>query len=112
MKLTYEDYDQLTVLTCKGEFAGDDACSGFRTLVKDRLEQRTRDMVVDLSTVESIDSRGLETLLWLQDLCAEKLGQVRLAGCTETISQILEITRLAGRFDRHDTIDEAIRSLR
>ncbi len=112
MKLTHEDYDQMTVFTCKGEFVGEDAVSGFRTLAKDRLAHRTRDVVVDLSQVDTVDSKGLEAMLWLQDLCTEKLGQVRLAGVNETISQILQITRLSARFDSHGSLDDAIKSLR
>ena len=112
MKLTHEDYDQLSVFTIKGEFAGEDDADAFRTRALDRLEHSIRDVVLDLEQVEFIDSRGLEAFLWLQDACAEKLGQVRLAAVQANVNEALRVTRLAGRFDRHDDIDTAIKSLR
>lgn len=111
MKLDCEDYEQLSVMTVKGSLVGDDADS-FRGLAKRRIEAKTRDFVLDLSHVEFIDSKGLEAMLWLQDSCAEQLGQVRLAGCQEQVGKILQITRLAARFDCHADVDAAIKSLR
>ncbi len=112
MKLTHEDYDQMSVITLRGEFSGDDNAEMFRVAVLERLAGAVRDIVVDLEAVEFIDSRGYETLLWLQDACAEKLGQVRLAAAPDSIRHALKLTRLMGRFDSHRDIDAAIRSLR
>ena len=111
MKLNCEDYEQLTVVSIKGELATDEA-ERFCRVAQERLAGETRDFVLDLSATEFIDSKGLESLLWLQEACAEKLGQVRFSGCPENVHQIFEITRLAGRFDCHDEIDAAIKSLR
>ena len=112
MKLTYEDYDQLSVFTLKGEFSGEDQAESFKTTAQERLAGKVRDVVLDLESLEFIDSLGLETLLWLQDTCAEKLGQVRLAAASESIDDILRVTRLNGRFDCHAEVDAAIKSLR
>ncbi len=111
MKLSHEDYDQLTVLAVRGELEGDEA-DRFRKAALERMEAKVRDFVLDLSEMEHIDSRGLEALLWLQDQCAENLGQVRLACAQEHVKTILNMTRLAGRFDAHSDVDAAIQSLR
>ena len=70
-----------------------------------------RDFVLDLESLDFIDSRGLETLLWLQDKCNEMLGQVRLAGCPDHIYKVLEVTRLNTRFECHPDVDTAVTSL-
>jgi anti-sigma B factor antagonist len=111
MKLSHEDYDHLTVLALHGDFTADDV-DAFRQGVGERMGRQVRDFVLDVREVEFIDSRGLETLLWLQEQCGEKLGQVRLAGATPNLEKILQVTRLAPRFDRHPGVDAAIKSLR
>ncbi|MEM8783517.1 MAG: STAS domain-containing protein [Planctomycetota bacterium] len=112
MKVTHEDYDQMSVVSLRGEFVGEDNAEMFRAEVKQRLAGPVRDVIVDLESVEFVDSRAFETLLWLQDACAEKLGQVRLAAAQESVEEALRLTRLVGRFDCHEDIDAAIRSLR
>jgi len=111
MKLTHEDRDGLTVLTLRGDMTADHA-DQFRRETLERFDHDVRDFILDLAGVEFIDSRGLETLQWLQDRVAEDLGQVRLAGVSGNLAKILEMTRQAGRFECHPDIESAIASLR
>lgn len=111
MKLTQDKQGQVCVLAVKGELTAEDADRFDRT-VHDCFEEQVRDFVIDLSETEVIDSKGLESLLALQDRCADLLGQVRLAATPAVIEQVLHLTRLSGRFDRHETVGAAIQSLR
>ncbi len=111
MKLEFDDHDQLTIATLHGDLTSEYA-DAFRKAALERVEKNVRDFVLDVSQVEFIDSAGLEALLWLQETCAEHLGQVRLAQTTENVNRILEITRLAGRLESHEQIEAAIKSLR
>ena len=108
MKLSFQDRDQLTVMSVQGDLVGDQ----MRKAVLDKLEAKTRDFVLDLQGMAFVDSEGLETLLWMQDQCADQLGQVRLAACQESVLQILTMTRLASRFDCHDDVESALKSIR
>ncbi|XAM01094.1 STAS domain-containing protein [Phycisphaeraceae bacterium D3-23] len=110
MKITYEDRGPVTVFSVTGDLSIDDA-DRFRREAMQRLDEDIRDFVLDFEGLEFIDSRGLETLLWLQDRCAELLGQVRIASCPDHVNKVLEITRLSARFECHDNIDRAIKSL-
>ena len=110
MKITHEERDQLTVMSLRGDLVGEEA-NRFRRAAIERMDDDTRDFVVDLSEMERIDSQGLEALLWLQDRAAERLGQVRLAACSEPMQRILTMTRLAPRLEAHDTADAAAASL-
>ncbi len=112
MKLTHEDYDQLSVFTLKGEFVGEEDAERLRAAAQERLDHAIRDVVLDLEHVEFVDSLGLESMLWLQDTCAEKLGQVRLANVHGNVTEALRVTRLAGRLELHADVDAAINSLR
>ncbi|MEX0777608.1 MAG: STAS domain-containing protein [Phycisphaeraceae bacterium] len=111
MKITHEQYDHLTVLTLQGELNAD-SVDELRKNALQHLGGKTRDFVLDVSDVETVDSQGLETLLWLQEQCGEKLGQVRLAGVTANVEKILYVTRLLPRFDRHPDLESAVKSLR
>lgn len=111
MKMSHENYDQLTVMTLKGDLNAESS-DEFRRVTQARFGENVRDVVLDLSSVEFVDSKGLETLLWLQEQCGERLGQVRLAATAESVMKILEITRLLPRFDTHADVDTAIKSLR
>lgn len=99
------------MLTLKGDFTSDHL-DLFQRTIDERFEKQTRDFVVNLSELEFIDSKGLESLLQLQESCVDLLGQVRLAGATGPVEQILRITRLAPRFEQYKTVDEAMKSLR
>ncbi|MFN3168516.1 MAG: STAS domain-containing protein [Phycisphaeraceae bacterium] len=110
MKLSYEDKGPVTVLAIKGDLSVEET-DRFQRETLQRMEEDVRDFVLDLASLDFIDSSGLETLLWLQDKCQELLGQVRLAACPEHISKVLEVTRLAGRFDCHPDVPAAVKSL-
>ncbi|MEM0913744.1 MAG: STAS domain-containing protein [Planctomycetota bacterium] len=111
MKTTIEKFDELAVVQIEGEFTLDTA-DRFRREVIEQMEAKARDFVLDLKQVEFMDSVALETLLWLQDQSAQRLGQVRLAELSESVATILRMTRLDKRFDTHDDVDSAVRSLR
>jgi anti-sigma B factor antagonist len=112
MKLLCEEHGEVSVLHVTGEFAGDEV-ERFHQLAQQRIERnQARDFVIDCSAVEFIDSRGIEALIWLQDRCAEQLGQMRLAGCSEQVRTVLEITRLIPRFECHAAVDAAVKSLK
>lgn len=111
MKLSCEDYGQLSVLTLAGELTIE-SVEPLEKLAKEKITKQTRDFVLDVTGLEFIDSRGLEAVLWMQEAVGENLGQVRLAAVHDNVRKILEMTRLAARFDAHPDVDSAIRSLR
>lgn len=110
MEIQQQDQGALTVLSLRGNLSVEGA-EKLRTAVLQWLADNRRDVVLDFNGLEFIDSRGLETLLWLQDRCGELLGQLRLARCPNHIRKVLEVTRLWSRFETHPDIDTAIASL-
>ena len=110
MRITHEQHDQATVIRLTGDFTVD-AVEPFKRIVQEQLS-RSRDFILDFGHVEFIDSRGLETLLWLQDQAAEQLGQVCLIGASENVCTVLRVTRLESRFQVHEELRGALRSMR
>lgn len=110
MKITCQHNEQYTVFGLRGELTADEV-DEFRKEALRQMDAKTHDFVLDMSQVQFVDSRGLETLLWLQEQCLEKLGQVRLAACPENLTTILAITRLNEMVTACDSIESAIQSL-
>ncbi|MEX2544244.1 MAG: STAS domain-containing protein [Phycisphaeraceae bacterium] len=108
MRITEREQAGATVLALAGEFVGEAAAQLRKQASRRLATDGRRDIVLDCTEVYGIDSAGLETLLWLQDACAERLGHVRLAACPATLDTVLRVTRLAGQFDRHASVDEAV----
>jgi anti-sigma B factor antagonist len=106
-----EDYDHVTVVAVTGEFTADNS-DVFRKQIEERLTRKVRFFVVDLERTTFVDSKGLESLLWLQEQCDEHLGQVRLCKPDDTCRKILNITRLDGRFDVFGDVTEAVKTMR
>jgi anti-sigma B factor antagonist len=106
-----EDYDHVTVVGIAGEF-NSDATETFRKQIDERLQRKVRFFVIDLEQTNFIDSKGLESLLWVQQQCDENLGQVRLCKPDDTCRKILQVTRLDGRFDVFADVTEAVKTMR
>ncbi len=111
MNIKCEDYDHVTVVSVTGEFTSE-ATEQFRKQIDERLERKVRFFVVDLQQTSFVDSKGLETLVWVQEQCDERLGQVRLCNPDETCRKILQVTRLDGRFDIFADVTEAVKTMR
>ena len=111
MKDKHEDREGVTILMLSGEFTADHV-DRFRKTVLDFVDNHIRDFVLDMAAIEYVDSKGLETMLWLQEQVDERLGQVRLAQISDDLNKVLEMTRLASRFECHEDVTSAITSLR
>ena len=59
--------------------------------------QGARELVVDLTRVEFIDSAGLNAILGVRSLCKEHMCELRLTPGTRPVQRLFEITRLLDR---------------
>lgn len=109
MKLTTQEYNKVIVVELNGEFTSEFAHS-FEKKMEEIVNGKIEGLVLDFSNVGYIDSRGLECLVWLRDICANNLLQLKLAGLDESCSKILEITRLEEKFDKYVELAEAVKS--
>jgi anti-anti-sigma factor len=109
MKVKIQDYDGVIVVELQGELDGDVA-ELFQNTITDIIAKRKAGIVLDMSGVGFIDSRGLEQLLWSRDYCNQNKRELRLAGLDENCMRILEITRLENEFDHYAELTEAVKS--
>jgi anti-sigma B factor antagonist len=69
-----------------------------------------RNVVIDLSDVEFIDSAGLGLMIAVLKRVSERGGDLKIAGLQKKVRMVLEITRAHKVFDIFDSVDEAVRA--
>jgi anti-sigma B factor antagonist len=67
-------------------------------------------VVLDMDVTETIDSKGLITLLNLQDKLRDLGGEAKIATTNANNRKILEITRLDQQLEVFDSVVEAVKS--
>lgn len=110
MKVSAQNYGQVTVLTLSGEFSADDTEAFGKAAARARTE--ARHLLIHCEHLEFIDSAGLEALLDLQESLGDSGGQLRLLAPDDTVKTILELTELNLALESHPTLEAAVRSLR
>jgi anti-anti-sigma factor len=81
---------------------------------KDAFASGTRDLVIDISKVDSFTSAGIRVLMTIYKLLARDEGQkskhVKLVSPTSYVREVLEISGVANSIELYDTLEEAIAS--
>jgi len=111
VKISFQDHDSLSVLTLSGEFIHDDV-DAFNRVAAERETRGAKNVILDCSNLEFVDSRALEAMLRMQERLGKSGGQLRLVKPDDTVATILRLTRLTLALECHETIELAVRSLR
>ena len=95
-----------TLLTLHGVL--DVATSGaLRTTLYELVRESAEDVVIDLRSLEYLDSTGLGVLVGAQKRALERDNQIRLVVAEGRIERLLRITGLTSAFAVYRTIDDA-----
>ena len=109
MPTSVSRYNNVVVLTVKDDLVGEEV-EQFVSRSTRGLEESDHDLVVDCTHMSGMDSTALEALVDLQNKCEESLGAVKICCLDETCRKILNLTRLARRFECFDDLDSAVKS--
>jgi len=109
MKISTQNYNEVTVVEMQGELTGE-FVETFTDTVTGVIAGGSSGIVLDMSKVSFIDSQCLEQLLWVRDYCDENNRQFKLAGLDEYCRKILEITRLLPQLELYDELAQAVKS--
>jgi anti-anti-sigma factor len=84
----------------------------FENFTKDAYEAGTRNLVIDLEQSNSLTSIGLRALVIMHKIMAQNdsANRLRVAGATNMIQEIMQVTGIAEFIDIHDTVEEAVAS--
>ena len=111
MNITAESYGHAIMLNLQGELTSDSVAAFMQAVDHHLRNGEIIDVVLNMETVNFIDSDALECLLDLQDRLAERFGQVKLVKVDQNVRTILEITRMANTFDIYQEINDAVKAV-
>ena len=101
--------NDVTVLSCRGRFTYRDEATAFSQKIAELLPH-VRQIVVDCTDLEVIDSAGLGELVVVHMWIRASGCSLKLAGLNPRIQHTLELTNLLSVFDVHPTLDDALHS--
>ena len=109
MKIDTQIHGTVAVLVPHGPLTAD-AVDDFTSRLKMTAEQRQGRVVVDCRDVPYLDSRGIETLVYLCGERREASTRPKLTHLVDTCREALDLTGVLPRLDTFDTVENAIRS--
>jgi anti-sigma B factor antagonist len=110
MNVTKRQKGNVTILDLKGKItigAGDIA---LRDAVQEALSSGSMNIILNLSTVTTIDSSGVGELVSSYTTATNRGAKLKLANIPAKVNDVLVITQLITVFDVYDTEDEAVAS--
>ena len=111
MKLDLETraIEDVTVLSCRGRFTYREEAVAFSRKISELLPS-ARQIVVDLSGLEAVDSAGLGELVVVHMWIRASGCSLKLAGANPRVRELFELTNLLSVFDVHPTVEDALLS--
>jgi anti-sigma B factor antagonist len=100
----------VTVLQLSGRITLGEENIQLRSKLKSALSDKPG-LVLDMATVDYIDSAGLGTLVASFTTAANQGIRIAVANLTERLQEQLSITKLITVFEAFDSVDAAVRAL-
>ena len=112
MRLTDREQDGVVILEPKGKIMGGPDASLLHDKLYEFIEKDKKQVVIDLSRVDWMNSTGLGILISGYTTLRNTEGELKLANVTDKIQSLLTITKLVTVFEAYDTVDEAVKSFK
>ena len=90
--ISAEQIGDVAVLRCPGRIVGPESLTALKEAVTNLSQPRV--IVLDLSSVEMLDGRGLGTLVFLHNWACANGIQVKLVNPSNLVREMLEVTGL------------------
>ena len=110
MKLSTRDVDGVTLIDLEGSVLGGPDATALNDVLHTLVEKRKKNVVVDLSRVQTMNSSGLTMLIGALTTMRNAGGDLKLAAASKKIESLLVITKLSTVFELHPTVKKAIAS--
>lgn len=112
MTLKEKMYDDVAVLSLKGNMVGEPDTDKLRDRIYGLLQEDLKKIVIDLKGVRWINSSGLGVLIASLTSVKNKGGDLRLSNITDKVESLLVITQLVKVFKTYETVDRAVASFK
>jgi len=109
VRIAQEQRGKAVVLAPRGPLIAAEA-DRLRKRVAKALEEGADPLVLDVSGVPFLDSRGLELLVDTTERLIRGGKALRICGANDLLSEVLELTDVASLFEQFDDVDAAVGS--
>ncbi|HEX5324962.1 MAG TPA: STAS domain-containing protein [Capsulimonadaceae bacterium] len=103
--------DQIPVISLKGEIDLH-TCASFRDALRDLIDRKHYNIVINLAEVPYLDSAALGVLVDAVRRVREHNGSISLVATTPFVRRAFEITRLVKIFHLYNSEEEALQGIR
>jgi anti-sigma B factor antagonist len=110
MNITEKRVDGIIVLDLQGSLMGGPEAVMLNDAVNRFLDQKSLKVVLNLSSVERVNSSGLGILIKALTTFKTNGGELKLAHVSENLMNLLVMTKLNTILESYDTEDAAIKS--
>ena len=110
MKLTSREEGGVVVLEPKGKIMGGPDATVLHDQLHGYIAQDKKQVVIDLSKVEWMNSTGLGILISGLTTLRNNGGELKLANVTDKIESLLTITKLITVFEHYENVEDAVKS--
>jgi anti-sigma B factor antagonist len=110
--ITSKEVDGVSIVSFNGRIVLGPESAALRERVKSLLVEDRKKIVLNMSSVNYIDSSGLGMLVALHVSARGQGAEVHLSNLGEKFHDVLQLTRLLTVFNVYDTEADAIRAFR
>lgn len=110
MNISEKQVDDVIVLDLQGSLMGGPEAVSLNDAINRFLDQNSLKLVINLSSVERVNSSGLGILIKALTTFKTNGGELKLAHVNDNLGNLLAITKLDSILESYDTEDAAVRS--
>jgi anti-sigma B factor antagonist len=110
MNISEKQVDDVIVLDLQGSLMGGPEAVSLNDAINRFLDQNSLKLVINLSSVERVNSSGLGILIKALTTFKTNGGELKLAHVNANLENLLAITKLDSILESYDTEDAAVRS--
>jgi anti-sigma B factor antagonist len=110
MKISEKRITDVMVLNLEGSLMGGPEAVSLNETVNRYLDEKTLKLVLNLHSVERVNSSGLGILIKALTTFKTNGGVLKLANVNPNVKNLLVITKLNTILDSYDSVDAAVKS--
>ncbi len=110
MKISKKSVQNISVVNPIGKLIHKDANKLLLNAIDEFLVDGNKNIIINLSGVDSVDSTGIGELLTIHSLVKEKMGTLKLCSLNPTVMKVLSITNQNEVFEIFESEQAAINS--
>ena len=112
MKVKINEKYQAAIIELSGNLVGGENAELFRKKLYELIEQKKKNIVMDMTNVKMVNSTGIGILISGFTTLKNAGGDLKLTHISDNVKGVLSITKLNQVFHVYSNVDEALESFK